>query len=81
MDWDAEEWLITLVMILLVVGVPVVAAFLAGPSAEERAREIYEQQHPCINGVRYIVREQGITPMIDPTTMQPQLCGTEKGER
>ncbi len=77
---DFEDRLILLAILLFVVGVPV-AAFLTAPSDEERAREIYEQQHPCINGVRYIVREQGITPMIDPTTMQPQRCGAEKGER
>ncbi|MBK8168237.1 MAG: hypothetical protein IPK64_20000 [bacterium] len=79
MDWDVEEWLFVLVVVF-VAGAPWLLA-LTSPSNEERAREIYERQHPCISGVRYIVREQGITPMIDPTTMQPQLCGAEKGER
>lgn len=46
---DFEDRLILLAILLFVVGVPV-AAFLTAPSDEERAREIYEQQHPCING-------------------------------
>lgn len=75
MDW--EDWLFALVVVFVLGGLLILNA----PSDEEHARMIYEQQHPCINGVRYIVRSQGITPMIDPTTMQPQLCGAEKGER
>lgn len=40
----------------------------------------YDFNYPCINGVRYIRVSRGITPMIDPATMQPQLCGAESGK-
>ena len=47
--------------------------------AEQDARE-YNRNFPCINSVRYIKsygKSESLTPMIDPKTMQPQLCGPE----
>lgn len=54
-------------------------AFIFGPPMKEIGLARYERTYPCINGVRYIRPEngQGLTPMIDPQTMQPQLCGPE----
>lgn len=49
--------------------------------AEREARD-YERAYPCVNGIRYIrsgnQNAQSLTPMIDPATMQPQLCGAER---
>lgn len=68
------------------VAIAVIVTVLAGDdikSAWDRAgeqvkRDRYEQQHPCINGIRYIRSGYdagaSLTPMIDPKTMQPQLC-------
>ena len=46
-----------------------------------REAAAYERAYPCINRIRYIRstgKSDSLTPMIDPNTMQPQLCGPEK---
>lgn len=71
---------LTAIEVMIVGAIAVIfLALLLGPSAKEIEQARHERIYPCINGVRYIRPEngQGLTPMIDPHTMQPQLCGPE----
>lgn len=70
------------VIVTVVAGDDIRSAWDRASARAERAE--YEQRHPCINGIRYIRSGYdagtNLTPMIDPTTMQPQLCGLEVGK-
>ena len=72
-------------LVFLSICAAVIGAFAYfGPTQEEMAARAYQQNYPCINGIRYIrsgaSNAQNLTPMIDPSTMQPQLCGPERGQ-
>lgn len=77
-----REALFAMVALLITAFLVLIAmAVMGAPTKEQRERERYERQYPCINGIRYIRSGYdagaSLTPMIDPATMQPQLCGPE----
>lgn len=78
-----EDFGVTLVFVAICAAVIGVLAYF-GPTQEEMAAREYQQNYPCINGIRYIrsgaSNAQNLTPMIDPATMQPQLCGAERAQ-